>query len=136
LSLGICLGYLGVIFIFPEPVLRIFSEQPGLVSDSIPLLRIVIVAILVYSISGILMTGVISTGAGTIAAIIEVGGVVAYLAYIYATAVVWKAPLPTVWLCEILYMVLMLVPCALYLKFGNWRSISRSLQVETAAPNS
>jgi Na+-driven multidrug efflux pump len=133
LSLGTCLSYLAVIFIFPAPVLHIFTEQPSLVAESIPLLRIVIVAIVVYSVSGIVMTGVISTGAGTTAALIEVGGVITYLVYIYTTAVVWKASLPTVWLCEIIYMVLMLVPCVLYLQLGNWRSVSRRLQVGAAS---
>lgn len=120
LSLAVLFGIF-VVF-FPAQILSIFTNEKDLIADSIPALYSVLIAILLFSVSILTIFAVSGTGATKISFRIEVICIVAYLAYIYFTAVRFELSLPVIWLTESVYWLIALMLSSWYLIYGNWKT--------------
>jgi len=121
LSFSFAIIFAMVILFIPTAVLSIFTNDKDLIADSISTLPTILLAISLFSVAILVMFAVSGTGATRISFYVEVTCIVAYLTYIYFTAIKFECPLPIIWLAEAVYWIIALTLCALYIKYGNWR---------------
>ncbi len=115
---------IGLIFVsFPEIILRLVTNDLTLIKDSLGTFYVTCAAILVFSISLVLFSGVSGTGNTRIALLMETVNIAIYILYVYASVFVLHSSLEWVWFSEILYWVLMGLFAWLYLRTGHWRKI-------------
>ena len=106
--------------LFPSLYLSIYTNQADLILASIPTLRSVSLAILVFSVSVLTIFAVSGTGATRVSLLIELVCIAFYISYVYLVAVRLHQSLPVIWLAESLYWIVALVLCGYYLKYGKW----------------
>lgn len=113
---------LAVLFaIFPEHVLRIYTDMPDLISDSVPSLFVLCFSYLFTCPALICFNAVSGTGNTRTAFVLEMSALVIYI--VFCTVVIaWaKADVAVCWLAEIAYGLSMLVICGLYLWSNRWK---------------
>lgn len=105
ISLSTVLVIVLVVNLFPLPLLSIFSDDPDLIREAIPSLRVVTVALTICSVGSVFFASVGSTGATKTVFNIEAASIALYLSYSAVLVYCFHAP---VWLCftvEILYYI-------------------------------
>lgn len=110
-----------IAMIFPESFAHIYTDDPGLIIASIPVIKIIAVANLFFAFSFILFNGVSGTGNTRTAFAIEFLTLFFYISYVYFTAIVHPSPTHIVWMSEFVYWTLIGGLGYLYLWKGNWR---------------
>lgn len=108
-------------FAFPELFTRIYTDDPGLIAASVPVMRVVSVAMLFCAIGNIVFNAISGTGNTRTAFGIEFGILFFYLSYVYYTAIVNPQPVEVVWMSEFVYWSLIGGIGYIYLWKGNWR---------------
>lgn len=113
---------LAVLFaIFPEHVLRIYTDMPDLISDSVPSLFVLCFSYLFTCPALICFNAVSGTGNTRTAFVLEMSALVIYIVFC-AVVIAWaKADVAVCWLAEIAYGLSMLVICGLYLWSNRWK---------------
>lgn len=115
---------IGLVFVsFPEIILRLVTNDLSLIRDSIGTFYVTCAAILVFSISLVLFSGVSGTGNTRIALLMETVNIAIYIIYVYVCVYVLNTSLGWVWFSEILYWLLMGLFAWIYLRTGHWRKI-------------
>lgn len=109
-----------IIALFPEAVLRIFTNETPIVSAGVaPLL--VLGMSYVFQIPGtIFFHSVSGTGNTRVALWIELSALAAYCAYVYVLIFQMRCSLSIAWGAELLYAFLCLVPSYAYFRWGKW----------------
>jgi len=120
-SLLFAIAFVVVISFFPAAALSVFTNDGNLIAASISTMPSIFLAIILFSVSILTIFAVSGTGATRISFYVEVTCIVAYLSYIYFTAIKFHCSLPVIWLSESIYWIVAFTLCALYLKYGNWR---------------
>ncbi|MCY7410357.1 MAG: MATE family efflux transporter [Chitinophagales bacterium] len=120
-SFGMAVLFGLVMLLFPVQVLLIFTNDIQLIKESIPSLYTIVFALMLFSIAVLSIFAVSGTGATKVSLIIEIVCIVAYLVYVYFTAIQFNLGLPIIWMAEIVYWVVALCGCYYYLTRGNWR---------------
>jgi len=105
----------------PQLIARIYTDDAVLIAASIPVLRVISVAILFCAVSNIIFNGVSGTGNTRTAFFIEVVTLFFYLSYVYYTSVIHPSAVEIVWMSEFVYWILIGGMGYLYLMKGNWR---------------
>jgi len=106
---------------FPEMVAHIYTDDAGLIKASIPVVKIVALANLIFAISFIVFNGVSGTGNTRTAFVIEFLTLFFYISYVYYTTIIHPSSVAVVWLSEFVYWVIIGTLGYLYLWKGNWR---------------
>lgn len=106
----------------PRIILSVYTNEFVLVTESIPALYVVCIALLISSVASIYFNGISSTGDTKAALFLEI-----FTLAVYALYVLWIGSYDrsTVALCfttEILYYILLLLTSLFYLKKGNWQN--------------
>ncbi|WP_452600608.1 MATE family efflux transporter [Pontimicrobium sp. MEBiC06410] len=99
-SLGISGILCLLIFLIPELLLNIYTTDQALIQDAIPILRILLVSIILFSISTINTNIIIATGETKYVFVIGAISVISYLLYAYLSIFWWQADITTVWLSD------------------------------------
>jgi putative MATE family efflux protein len=110
-----------VTFALPELVIRIYTADPDLIAASVPVLRVVSLAILFCAVGNVIFNSVSGTGNTRTAFLIELTTMFFYIAYIYYTSIIRPGSTAVVWLSEFVYWILIGVLGYVYLKKGNWQ---------------
>ena len=108
--------------IFPEAFLSLFGQDEGFTAAALPVLRIVTVALLMMSVSTIMLNMVTATGNTRITFYIEVIAVVLYCLYIYIVSELFFLPITYSWMSEWLYWICLFTPSFLYVRSGHWKN--------------
>lgn len=113
---------LAVLFaIFPEHVLRIYTDMPGLISDSVQSLLVLCFSYLFTCPALICFNAVSGTGNTRTAFVLELSALVIYIAFC-SIVIAWiKADVAVCWFAETAYGLSMLVICGLYLWSNRWK---------------
>ncbi|MBU2651546.1 MAG: MATE family efflux transporter [Bacteroidetes bacterium] len=106
---------------FPEQILSIYSNDAGLISASIPVLKVVSLAAIFLSVSFILFNGVSGTGKTQYSLIIEFITIVVYLISTYLMVNVWHLNIVIIWTTEYIYSIIMGLLSFLYLYYQRWK---------------
>ncbi len=81
-------------FIFPEFLIRIYSDDGSLISEAIPVLYIVTGALLPLSVAVNWFSGISGTANTKVALLSEVSTIVLYLTYMFIMTFAFNASLP------------------------------------------
>lgn len=120
LSMSAVLG-LGLICIsFPTLILRIYTNNPLLIEQSLPVFNIVAIAAIGMAGAFVMFNGVSGTGNTKVSFVIEVGTLILYLLWAYLMAIVFKTSLNWVWAAEIIYGIFITSISYWYLKSNKW----------------
>jgi putative MATE family efflux protein len=120
----------GIAALLPGLIISIYTSDASLISDSVPVLFVIIITLFLFSFSSILFNGVSGTARTEVAMVIEVITISIYLVVAWLLAVVWKLPIHLVWTAEIVYFVIMGILSYFYLKSGHWKIV----RVKSASP--
>ena len=121
LTLSISLVIAIVLFLFPEPVLRIYTSNPELIQASIPSYNIILIVLLTMSVGNVFFQSVSGTGNTRSALMIETFVLVIYVIWVYFTAIHFKTPLFVCWIAELIYAFLWGLLSFLYFRYAKWQ---------------
>jgi len=110
-----------ILYLFPEPVLRIYTSEPELINEAIPSLRIILLVLLTLSISNVFFQSVSGTGNTRSALMIESSTLVIYIAWTWYFAIHLKAPLFVCWTVEWVYALFLGLFSFLYFRYAKWQ---------------
>lgn len=110
-------------FIFPLEVFGLLSPDIELARDAVPTLRVVSLAMILFSIGTVLFNAVSGTGDTKASLVIELTSVTAYLIYAFICALVLKTDIATVWSAEWAYWSIQATLSFYRLKSGKWRGL-------------
>lgn len=122
LSLSISFSLVIVLFLFPEPVLRIYTSNSELMQEAIPSLHIILVVLLTLSVGNVFFQSVSGTGNTRSALMIESSTLVVYLFWIWFSAIHLIAPLAVCWVAEWTYAFLLGLLSILYFRYAKWQN--------------
>jgi len=108
-------------FIFPELFAHIYTDDHSLMLASIPVIRVVSVAIAFFTIGCVIISAVSGTGSTKTAFYMEVVTLFLYISFVYYTAIINPQEVWVVWLSEFVYWTVTGGLGYWYLKKGNWR---------------
>ena len=119
------LGFAFIVFIllnlFASQFLSIYGQGAGFMSEGIPVLRVVSIALLLMSIATVWLNAVTGTGQSKINLWIEFFAIIVYIAYSYITIEYLQLPITIGWVCEIIYWICLLIPSYFYIKSMRWK---------------
>ena len=117
-----CIIVLSYIFI-PEKVMRFYSKDVLLIKAAIPVLYVISVTIIFFSVSYIIFCAVSGSGNTLYAFFIEAVTIALYVSFAYLTGIVFKQKLFIVWSVEIVYFIVLgLLSYIYFIKF-KWKNI-------------
>jgi putative MATE family efflux protein len=108
--------------IFPGLALRIYTNDPELISVSLPALYVVNVAALLLAVAFVFFNAVSGTGKTQVSFLIELTVLFFYLAMAYILAEILRQEVYIVWMTEYCYAILLGTISYFYLKSGNWKT--------------
>lgn len=108
-------------FAFPELFARIYTDDLSLIEASVPVMRVVSIAMIFCAVGSIIFNGVTGTGNTRSAFAIEFSTLFFYLSYVYYTAVINPQPVAIIWMSEFVYWSIMGVSAYMYLLKGKWQ---------------
>ncbi len=115
-SLGFTLISVFILNVFPTAIFSLFNNDPIFITNAIPVIRVVSLAMILMSISVVYLNTVIASGKSTISFLIEVVTIIFYLLYIYLVVEYYKLSLPIAWMSEFLYWIILFSLSYFYLK--------------------
>ncbi len=108
---------------FPQQIAGFFTNEPHLIEATIPLLRIVSIALISFAFGMIIFSGLSGTGKTLVALVIEIIAIAIYIATAFFLAIAMDASAPTVWFVEVLYFALLGAFSIIYLASGKWKLV-------------
>lgn len=106
----------------PEWLISVYTSDVYLIKDTIPVIYVITMAMLFFSVAFISFSGVTGTGKTWYTLGIEIISISIYLFGAYILGVYLELPLYLVWCSEFIYFGLMGSLSLLYLKKGDWRT--------------
>ncbi|MFW5792737.1 MAG: MATE family efflux transporter [Bacteroidota bacterium] len=109
--------------LIPHTIVSFYTKDPAIINAAIPLIYVISVALLAFSVSMIIFSALSGTGKTLVALKIEVICIMLYLISAYILSNVLKVSTPMVWTVEIIYFSLIGIFSAYYLLKGNWKQL-------------
>lgn len=103
------IGLLVLIVLFPQLVLRIYTDDPALIAASVPSLLVMISGFLIAPAASILFNSISGTGNTRGAMWIEFGTLLVYILYILYIVVFLKADVAVCWTADVLYWIVLFI---------------------------
>lgn len=120
-SFGIAVLVAIVINVFAAEFLSIYGQGAGFLTEGIPVLRIVSIALLLMSVSTIWLSAVTGTGQSKVTLLIEFAAIVIYMIYNYLVLEYYQLPITYGWFSEVIYWLSLLTPSFFYIRTMRWR---------------
>src|SRR5688572_1431682 len=121
-SFSIALFIVMVLNIWPEWFLSFYSQNDDFITEGIPVIRIVSVALLMMSFSTIWLNAVTGTGNTVVNLRIEFITVIIYSVYTYLVLEYWNLPITWGWGSEWVYWISMFSMAYFYMKSNKWKN--------------
>ncbi len=121
ISLISIIPFILLIWLIPEYLIRIYTNDPSLIADSISSLYVISGAILIFAVAFIVFSGVSGTANTKTALGIEILTLVFYLAFLYWVVILKNVDIAVAWTSEYIYMLGLTIFSYWYLLKGNWR---------------
>ena len=110
-----------MINVFAVQFLSIYGQGEGFLTEGIPVLRIVSIALLLMSSSTIWLSAVTGTGQSKVTLLIEFVAIVLYIIYNYLVLEYYQLPITYGWLSEVIYWLSLLIPSFFYIRTMRWK---------------
>jgi putative MATE family efflux protein len=111
-----------LINVFAAQFLSIYGQGDGFLTEGIPVLRIVSVALLLMSASTIWLSAVTGTGQSKVTLMIEFVAIVIYIIYNYLVLEYYQMPITYGWFSEVIYWLSLLIPSYFYIRTMRWKN--------------
>lgn len=121
LSCLIMVALVGVIMLFPRAILSIYTNETALITESVPSVYVICLAMLIASVASILFNGISGTGNTQAALILEMVTLTFYTAYIFFVGLWLKASVEICFTIEILYYTMLFATSYIYFKKAKWQ---------------
>jgi putative MATE family efflux protein len=121
LSTGFALAIFIILNIFAPYLFSIYGQGDEFIRESIPVVRVVSLALIIMSASTVWLNAVIGTGNTRINLFIEIGAIILYCIYAYTVLETLQGSLAAGWMAEWIYWFAMLIPSFIYMKSGIWK---------------
>ncbi len=108
---------------FPRQIISFFTYDSSLAEATIPLLRVITLALTAFSVGMIIFSTLSGTGKTGTALRIEILNIAFYLFFAFVLAVGFNASASGVWFVEVIYFSLLGLFSYIYLKRGKWREL-------------
>jgi putative MATE family efflux protein len=110
-----------MINVFAAQFLSIYGQGEGFLTEGIPVLRIVSIALLFMSVSTIWLSAVTGTGQSKVTLLIEFAAIIIYIVYNYLVLEYYQLPITYGWFSEIIYWLSLLLPSFFYIRTMRWK---------------
>lgn len=107
--------------IFPEQLIGLYSDDIGLIKDTVKTYYVISGSAITISIAFVLFQGVSGTGKTNVSLFIELIIIVIYLMATYIITHIENVQIHQVWYVEYMYAFFLALFSFLYLKFGKWK---------------
>ena len=121
-SLSIVAVCVCMVAFFPKLFLSIYTGEMVLLTESVPSLYVIGVAMLIASVANIYFSGISGTGNTQAALWLETGTLVVYGVYVFCVGWWAQASVAVCFTTEILYYTLLLFASFIYLKKAKWQN--------------
>lgn len=111
---------MAITFFFPQMFASIYTENASLITESIPVLKVVSVAMIFCAFGSIIFNAVSGTGNTRTALVLEFVTLFFYIGYVFYTSVISPQPTHIIWMSEFVYWGIIGLFSYLYLRYGNW----------------
>jgi len=122
LSTGTALLIAALLNIFPQAFLALFGQNDVFAIEALPVLRVVTLALVMMSVSTVMLNTVTASGNARISFYIEAMAIVFYSAYVYLVSEYFFLPISYSWMSEWLYWICLFTPSFFYIKSGRWKN--------------
>jgi putative MATE family efflux protein len=120
-SFGFALIVAIMINVFATQFLSIYGQGEEFLTEGIPVLRIVSIALLFMSVSTIWLSSVTGTGQSKVTLLIEFAAIIIYIIYNYLVLEYYQLPITYGWLSEVIYWLSLLLPSFFYIRTMRWK---------------
>jgi putative MATE family efflux protein len=107
--------------LFPSLVMSIYTTDSALIANAVPAFMVMLCSYVFATPGYVYFLAISGTGNTRHAMMIELVAIVSYAIYTYVVAFYLHAGLPAIWGVEIMYGVLLLTICYVYLRKSRWR---------------
>jgi MATE family multidrug resistance protein len=121
-SFGIAVAVALLINVFAAEFLSIYGQGDGFLTEGIPVLRIVSIALLLMSVSTIWLSAVTGTGQSKVTLLIEFAAIIIYIIYNYLVLEYYHLPITYGWFSEVIYWISLLTPSFFYIRTMRWKN--------------
>ena len=121
LTYALLIPLLIILCLFPEPILRIFTDNPSLIAASIPSVYVMATSTLISAPAFILFNAVSGTGNTRAGFVMEMITLAVYTVAVYYGVIVLKPDVALCWFSEHIYGLVLISLTWWYLKSGRWR---------------
>ena len=110
-----------LVSIFPRTMIRIYTDDPSLVSDTVLPLYVLISSLPIYSMGTVLFNSVSGTGNTRTALKFEIVTLVFYLSYMWFVIIYMGFSVAVAWTTEHVYWLSLSIFSFIYLRSGKWK---------------
>lgn len=121
ISLFSVIPFILLIWLIPEYLIRIYTNDPDLIASSVASLYVISGAILIFAVAFIVFSGVSGTANTKTALGIEIITLLFYIAFLYWVVILKNVDVAVAWTSEYIYMSGLALFSYWYLIKGNWR---------------
>lgn len=105
----------------PEIFLSFYGQDESFITEAIPVIRVVSIALLMMAFSAVWLNSVTGTGNTMVNLTIESITITVYLIYVYLVLEIWNLPITWGWVSEWVYWVGMFSMSFWYMRSGRWK---------------
>lgn len=121
MSLIVSFVIMAVVAVFPQFAVRIYTDNPSLISDTIAPMYVLITLLPIYSIGSILYSAVSGTGNTKTSLAFELIALFFYFIYIWWIIYELRSSVALCWTSEHLYWLILMALSFFYLRKGGWK---------------
>lgn len=121
ISLGVMVCVIAIVSAFPRTMIRVYTDDPSLISDTVLPLYVLISSLPIYSIGSVLFNSVSGTGNTRTALKFEITTLVFYLSYMWFVIIYMGFSVAVAWTTEHVYWLSLSVLSFIYLRSGKWK---------------
>lgn len=109
------------LILWPEWFLSFYGQSAAFITDAIPVIHVVSIALLMMSFGTVWLNAVTGTGHTSVNLWIELVTIVIYSLYVYLVLEYWNLPITWGWASEWVYWLSMFTMAFFYMRSGKWK---------------
>lgn len=121
ISLGVMVCVIGIVSAFPRMMIRIYTDDPSLINDTVLPFYVLISSLPIYSMGSVLFNSVSGTGNTRTALKFEIITLFFYLSYMWFVIIYMRFSVAVAWTTEHVYWLFLLTLSFIYLRSGKWK---------------
>lgn len=121
ISMGITIGVMAIVSAFPRTMIRIYTDDPSLISDTVLPFYVLVSSLPIYCLGSVLFNSVSGTGNTRTALKFEIITLSFYLSYMWFVIIHMRFSVAVAWTTEHVYWLSLAILSFIYLRSGKWR---------------